>query len=135
STLFGVGLYIFMGHKPALEYFTGYVIEYSLSVDNIFVFLLIFKYFKVPKKFEYKILYWGVLGAFVFRLAFVLGGAALLNNFFWVIYIFGAFLVYTGFKLALEKEKEVNPGENPMLKLTHKFIPVSEEYHQDHFFI
>jgi tellurite resistance protein TerC len=135
AALFGVGVYLFMGHKQGLDYFTGYVIEYSLSVDNIFVFLLVFKYFKVPKKLEYEILFWGVLGAFLFRLAFVLGGAALLQNFFWVIYLFGAFLLYTGVKMGLNKGKEVDPGQNPLIKWTDKFIPVSEDFHQDHFFI
>lgn len=135
AVIFGIGIYLFMGHTHALDYFTAYVIEYSLSVDNIFVFLLIFSYFKVPKKLEYEILYWGILGAFVFRLGFVLAGAALLKNFFWVAYVFGAFLIYTGIKLALEKDKEVEPEENPILKLMHKFMPVTDEYHQDHFFI
>jgi tellurite resistance protein TerC len=133
--LFGAGLYIFMGHKQALDYFTGYVIEYSLSIDNVFVFLLIFKYFKVPKKLEFEILYWGILGAFIFRLAFVLAGAALLKNFAWVMYIFGAFLIYTGIKLAAGKDKEVDPGQNPVLKWTQKFMPVTKDFHQDHFFI
>jgi tellurite resistance protein TerC len=111
------------------------VIEYSLSVDNIFVFILIFSYFKVADDLQHEVLFWGVFGALVFRLVFVLVGVELLQRFYWVIYIFGAFLIYTGINLAFNSNKTVNPQENLVLKLVHKLLPVTDNYHSDHFFI
>ncbi len=135
SLLFGVGVYYYLGSDTALEFYAGYLIEYSLSVDNIFVFLLIFSYFKVPEKFQHKVLFWGILGALVFRLLFIFAGVALLERFHWVIYIFGSFLVFTGIRLAMEKDKEVHPERNPVLLMVRKFIPVTKNYHGDTFFI
>ncbi|MGM0586784.1 MAG: TerC family protein [Bacteroidota bacterium] len=135
SLVFNVGIYYYMGHQPALDYLTGYLIEKSLSVDNIFVFLLIFAYFKVDPKYQHKVLFWGIFGALVLRFAFILLGVSLIERFHWIIYVFGAFLVYTGIKLAFEKDKEVHPERNPMLKLTRKFIPVTKNYHGSKFFI
>lgn len=135
SLLFGVGVYLYMGPKMALDYYTGYLIEYSLSIDNIFVFLLVFSYFKVDPKFQHKVLFWGIFGALVFRFLFIFAGIALIERFHWIIYVFGTFLVYTGIKLALEKDKEVHPERNPLLKLTRKLIPVTKTFHGDKFFI
>ena len=132
---FGAGLYWFLDGKTATDYFTGYLIEKSLSMDNIFVFILIFNYFSVPPKYQHEVLFWGIFGALVFRFAFIFAGAALLEQFHWVVYIFGAFLVYTAYKLAVETEKEVHPENNPIVQWTKKYFSVSDEYHEDHFFI
>src|SRR5947209_4445319 len=99
-------------HQKGLEFITGYLIELSLSVDNLFVFLLIFSYFKVPPKYQHRVLYWGVLGALVMRVTMILTGTALLNRFHWIIYIFGAFLIYTGLKMMLTRETEIEPEQN-----------------------
>jgi tellurite resistance protein TerC len=114
---------------------TGYLIEYSLSVDNIFVFILIFSYFKVAPEHQHKVLFWGILGALIMRAAMIFAGAALLHRFEWIIYIFGAFLVYTGFKLAFGKDAEVDPDKNPMVNLAKRFMPISPQFHGDRFFI
>lgn len=135
SLLFGVGVYFYMGSKTALDYYTGYLIEYSLSVDNIFVFLLVFSYFKVNPKYQHKVLFWGIFGALVFRLLFIFAGVALIERFHWIIYVFGSFLVFTGIRLAFEKDKEVHPERNPVLKLVRKFIPITKTFHKDHFFV
>ena len=135
SLVFGGGVYYFMGPQTALDYYTGYLIEKSLSVDNIFVFLLVFNYFKVPAKYQHKVLFWGIFGALVMRFAFIFTGVALLERFHWIIYIFGGFLVYTGIKLAFEKDKDVHPDQNPVLILVRKFIPTVKTYYGSHFFI
>ena len=135
SCVFGLGVYWFMDGPTALEYFTGYLIEKSLSVDNIFVFLLVFSYFKVPDKLQHKVLFWGIFGALVFRAVFIFAGVALLQQFHWIIYIFGAFLVYTGFKLAFQRNQEVHPENNPIIKLVRKIMPVTDDFRGDHFFI
>lgn len=133
SLLFGVGVYFYLDPQTALDYYTGYLIEYSLSVDNIFVFLLIFSYFKVAPRYQHKVLFWGILGALVFRLLFIFAGVALLERFHWIIYVFGSFLVFTGIRLAMGKDKEVHPERNPILKLVRRLIPVSKTYHGDSF--
>lgn len=135
ALVFGIGIHYFMGSQSALDYYTGYLIEKSLSIDNIFVFLLVFSYFKVPPKYQHKVLFWGIFGALVMRFLFIFIGVALLERFHWVIYIFGAFLVFTGIKLALEKDKEVHPERNPVLKLFRKIFPTAKSYHGSHFFI
>ena len=135
SCVFGLGLYWFIDAPTATDYFTGYLIEKSLSMDNIFVFILIFGYFGVPPKYQHEVLFWGIFGALVFRFAFIFAGAALLEQFHWVVYIFGAFLVYTAYKLAMETEKEVHPENNPIVQWTKKWFSVTDEYHEDHFFI
>lgn len=135
AVIFGIGLYFFMSPESSLEYFTGYLIEKSLSVDNIFVFLLIFTYFGVDAKYQHRVLFWGIFGALVFRLLFILVGVALIERFHWVIYIFGAFLILTGIKLALEKDKEIRPDRNPILKLVRRFVPITKNYHGQKFFI
>lgn len=135
ALIFGVGIYYYMGSQTALDYYTGYLIEKSLSVDNIFVFLLVFTYFQVPPKYQHKVLFWGIFGALVMRFIFIFTGVALLERFHWIIYIFGAFLVFTGIKLALDKDKEVHPERNPVLKLFRKFYPTTKDYHGSRFFI
>jgi tellurite resistance protein TerC len=135
ALLFGIGVYYYMGTQTALDYYTGYLIEKSLSVDNIFVFLLVFSYFKVPPKFQHKVLFWGIFGALVMRFAFIFTGVALLERFHWIIYIFGGFLVFTGIKLALEKDKEVHPERNPVLKIVRRIFPTTKSYYGSRFFI
>src|SRR5882672_6570943 len=102
-------------HQKGLEFLAGYLIELSLSVDNLFVFLLIFSYFKVPPKYQHRVLYWGVLGALVMRLTMIFVGAALINRFQWIIYIFGAFLIYTGLKMFKQEESDIQPEQNPVV--------------------
>jgi tellurite resistance protein TerC len=118
-----------------LKYLTGYVIELSLSVDNLFVFLLIFSYFKVPAKYQHRVLYWGVLGALVMRAVMIIVGAALISKFHWIIYLFGAFLIYTGLKMFLQKETdEVHPENNLAVRAVTKILPVTRGYDGEHFF-
>ena len=134
ALIFNYGIYHYAGKELALEFLTGYLIEKSLSVDNIFVFILIFSFFKVPKDLQHKVLFWGVLGALVLRFIFILLGAALITKFHWIIYIFGAFLVFTGVKMALSHGEEEDLGENKFLKLLKKVIPSTDKYHRDKFF-
>ena len=135
ALLFALGVYVWDGSQPALEFLTGYLIEKSLSVDNIFVFVLIFSYFKVPARYQHKVLFWGILGALVMRAIFIFAGIALLQQLHWIIYVFGALLVLTGIKMAMEKDKEIHPDKNPVLKLFRRLVPVTEDYHADHFFV
>lgn len=134
ALIFNAGVYYFMGSQTAIEFFTGYVIEKSLSVDNLFIFLMIFSYFKVPKEYQHKILFWGILGALIMRAIFILSGIALIQKFHWIIYIFGAFLIFTGIKMALEKEKEIHPEKNPVLRLFKRFFPVTTDFEGARFF-
>ena len=123
------------GGRSALEFLTAYIIEESLSVDNLFVFLLIFSYFRVAKRDQHGVLFWGILGAMVFRAVFILVGVALIQRFEWVIYLFGAILIYSGIKMGLEKEKEIHPDQNPVLKLFRRFMPVTQDYQGTKFFV
>lgn len=135
ALLFNLYVYYSRGTEAAYSFLTGYLIEKSLSVDNLFVFLLIFRYFKTPEAAMHKVLFWGVLGAILMRAIFIGLGIVLLDNFHWMIYVFGAFLVLTGIKLAFEKEKEIKPERNPLLRLFRHFFPVSKDYHKDHFLV
>lgn len=135
AIIFGTGLYFFMSPQDSIDYFTGYLIEKSLSVDNIFVFLLIFTYFGVEDKYQHRVLFWGIFGALVFRLLFILIGVALIEQFHWVIYIFGAFLIFTGLKLGLEKDKEIHPEKNPVLLLVRRFIPITKNFFGQKFLV
>ena len=123
------------GTATALQFLTGYIIEESLSVDNLFVFLLIFSYFAVPTRLQHGVLFWGILGAMVLRLLFIVAGVALIERFEWVIYLFGGILVYSGVKMALEKEKKIDPNQNPVLKLFRKLMPVTTEYEGSKFLV
>jgi tellurite resistance protein TerC len=118
-----------------LQFFTGYVVEFSLSVDNLFVFLLVFGYFKVPNAYRHKVLFWGIIGALVMRGIFIATGIALLEKFHWIIYLFGALLVASGIKMAVQKDKEIHPERNPVLKLFRRFVRVSSEYNGDRFLV
>jgi len=142
ALLFNVGLYFFYTppagtsqFESAMQFFTGYIIEKSLSVDNIFVFLLVFSYFKVPAKYQHKVLFWGIVGALILRAIFIFAGVALINQFSFVIYIFGIFLIFTGIKLATEKDKEIHPDKNIVVKLFKKFFKFIPEFREDKFFI
>ncbi len=121
--------------NPALEFFTGYIVELCLSVDNVFVFIVIFQYFRVEPRHQHRVLFWGVLGAVIMRAIFIFAGVTLINRFHWIIYIFGAFLVYTGIKLALPKKDDgFQPEKNPAVRLARKFIPVTNQFEGGHFF-
>src|ERR687888_2768177 len=135
ALLFAIGVYAWYGPQPALEFLTGYLIEKSLSVDNIFVFVLIFSYFKVPARYQHEVLFWGILGALVMRAVFIFAGIALLQRLHWILYVFGALLILTGIKMATEKDKEIHPDKNPVLKLFRRLVPVTEDYHADRFFV
>jgi tellurite resistance protein TerC len=129
ALLFALGVYLLVGHEKALNFLTGYLVEESLSVDNLFVFLLIFSYFCVPAAYQHRVLFWGIIGAIVMRAIFIVTGLTLLENLHWVIYIFGAFLVYTAARLAFQKEEEIKPEKNPVLRLFRRFVPLTKRYH------
>jgi tellurite resistance protein TerC len=124
----------YQGSTRGLEFLTGYLIELSLSVDNLFVFLLIFSFFKVPARFQHRVLFWGVMGALVMRLTMIFVGAALINRFHWIIYIFGAFLVYTGIKMFRHDEVEIQPDQNIAVRIVTKFLPITRHYDEEKFF-
>lgn len=132
---FNAGVYFFSGPEPALQFFTGYLIEKSLSVDNIFVFGLLFTYFNVPAAYQHRVLFWGVLGALVMRGILIVLGTSLLDTFHWIIYLFGAFLIFTGVRMAFHKEEEVHPERNPLLKLVRRIVPVTHGYERDRFIV
>jgi tellurite resistance protein TerC len=123
-----------LGSQPALEWFTGYLIELCLSIDNVFVFILIFTYFKVPAEHQHRVLFWGIVGAALMRFVFILAGASLLERFHWLIYVFGAFLIFTGIKMALPKKEEFEPEKNIVVRLFRRFYPVTSYYDQGRFF-
>jgi len=135
ALFFGAGIYQFYGHIKAMEFFTAYLIEYSLSIDNLFVFLLLFRYFRVPLAYEHKALFWGILLALITRGIFIFAGVALINKFHWIMYIFGVFLVYTGIKMALNKQTEVHPDKNIAIKLLRFIVPVTKQFYGSKFFI
>jgi len=128
-------IYFWHGRTPALEFVTGYVIELSLSVDNLFVFLVIFRFFHVSGPNQHKVLFWGILGALVMRALFIFLGVGLMRRFEWIVYLFGAFLVYTGFKFLREETADVNPARNPVLKAVRRWIPVTPDYVDGKFFV
>ena len=124
-----------LGRQPALEFFTGYIVEMCLSVDNVFVFIVIFQYFRVEPKHQHRVLFWGILGAVIMRAIFIFAGISLINSFHWIIYVFGAFLVYTGIKLAIPKKEDgFEPEKNPLVKLARRFLPVTPQFEGGHFF-
>lgn len=135
AMLFNGGIYYYMGKTKALEFFTGYVIEKSLSVDNLFVFIMIFSYFSISKKNQPQILKWGIIGALVMRAIFIFVGIELLNAFHWMIYIFGGILIFTGIKMAFGGEDKVEPEKNLLVQLVRKFIPITKRNSGDRFFI
>jgi len=128
AVFFNIGIYFWLGSQRALEFLTGYVIEQSLSVDNLFVFLFIFSYFKVPPVYQHRVLLWGIIGAQVMRAVFILAGIALLKQFNWLMYAFGAFLAFSGFKLFFEEGKEVDPEKGLVIRVFRRFFPVTKGY-------
>jgi tellurite resistance protein TerC len=135
ALIFNFGVYVFLGEEKALEFLTGYLIEKSLSVDNLFVFIMLFTFFNVQPKYQHKVLFWGILGALIMRAIFIFAGVALISKFHWIIYIFGAFLIFTGIKMLFHKNEEIVPDKNPMVRLFKKFFPVSEQMHGSKFFV
>ncbi len=135
ALLFNLGIYFWRGPETALEFLTGYLIEKSLSVDNIFVFLLIFSYFGVLPLYQHKVLFWGILGALIMRAVFIAAGITLIEKFHWTIYLFGAFLVLMGIKMALQKERKIKPERNPLLRLFRRWVPVTDDYAEGRFFV
>ena len=135
AIIFNVFVYIEFDKTRALEFLTGYVIEYSLSVDNIFVFILIFSYFSIKPHYQHKILFWGILGALIMRGIFIFAGVTLINRFYWIIIIFGGFLVFTGIRMLFKKEVAVNPEKNTIVKIFRKFLPVTDTMKGDRFFV
>ncbi len=135
AILFNIGIYFLDGKDLALKFLTGYLIEESLSVDNLFVFLLIFSYFRVPSQYQHKILFWGIVGALIMRAFFILTGIALIHKFYWITYLLGAFLIWSGIRLAKEEEREVHPEKNPVLRLFRRFMPVEDKYENGEFFV
>ena len=133
ALIFDLGVYIWFGSDRALEFLTGYLIEKALSVDNIFVFVVIFSAFAVPPRLQHRVLFWGIVGALVMRAIFVLLGAALLHQFHWVAYLFGAFLVLTGIKLLVQRDTEVHPERNQIVRLFQRFVPSVDGYRSEHF--
>lgn len=131
---FNALVYFWWGPVKAMEFLTGYIIEYSLSVDNMFVFVMIFTYFSVPAEHQHRVLFWGILGALIMRAAFIAIGAALLAKFHWVIYVFGAFLVVTGIKMATAKNNGVEPSENPVVRLVKRLVPMTDRFEGERFF-
>ena len=132
---FNLGIYYFWGSEKALEFLAGYLIEKSLSVDNIFVFLLIFSYFSVPAMYQHRVLFWGILGALVLRAIFIAAGAALLTAFHWIIYVFGGFLIITGIKMLFAGDEKLEPEKNPAVRLLRRVMHITGDYHGQRFFV
>lgn len=135
SMIFNLFVYYYFDKEKALEFFTGYLIEKSLSVDNIFVIILIFSYFKVPSAYQHKVLFWGILGALIMRIIFILTGVELIHRFHWLIYIFGGFLVYTGIRMLTSGDLKIDLEKNPMVKLARKLMPITLSFQGDRFFV
>ena len=135
ALLFNVGIFFWRGPEPALQFLTGYILELSLSMDNVFVFALIFGYMAVPLSCQRRVLFWGILGALVMRALFIGAGVALVARFEWIFYVFGAFLVFTGLKLLGERERELHPERNPVVRLARRLFPVTATYEGASFFV
>jgi tellurite resistance protein TerC len=134
AMIFAAIVFWYQGTDLGLKFLTGYVIELSLSVDNLFVFLLIFSFFKVPAKVQHRVLFWGVMGALVMRLTMIFVGAALINRFHWILYLFGAFLIYTGIRMFRQEDADIQPEENPVVRAVTRYIPVTRNYEGEKFF-
>jgi len=132
---FAVLVYFWHGRPATLEFVTGYVIELSLSVDNLFVFLVIFRYFRVPNEQQHKVLFWGILGALIMRAIFILAGVGLIRRFHWIVYFFGVLLVYSGIKLLSQEDADIRPEKNPVLRLFRRLVPVTKNYVGGKFFV
>jgi tellurite resistance protein TerC len=123
------------GRQAALEFATGYLIEYSLSVDNIFVIVLIFSYFRIAEKYQHRVLFWGIIGALLMRGSMIAAGAFLIEQFHWIIYVFGAFLIFTGIRMAMQDEADIEPESNPVLRLVRRLVPVTQDFRDQSFFV
>lgn len=132
---FNIGIWHWFGETKALEFLTGYLIEKALSIDNLFIFIVIFGYFKVPEHLQHRVLFWGIMGALILRAIFIALGAVLLQKFHWIIYPFGIMLIWTGIKLLFEDASESNPQNNILVRLFQRFVPLTKEFHGSHFFI
>ncbi len=132
---FNVTVYMMKGPRAALEFFTGYLVEWSLSMDNVFVFAVLFTFFCVPREYQHRVLFWGILGAIVMRLSFILAGVALLHRFHWIIYVFGALVLYAGIRMFRHKEEEVHPERNPVLRLAAKHLRCTPGFYEERFFV
>ncbi|MGB2606457.1 MAG: TerC family protein [Candidatus Sulfotelmatobacter sp.] len=128
-------IFFWQGHQAALEFVTGYILELSLSVDNLFIFLVIFRYFSVPEQHQRSVLFWGVLGAFLMRGLFILAGVGLIHRFHWIFYVLGALLIYSGVRLGFMREHQVDPAKNPAVMALRRWMPVTDEYQDGHFFV
>jgi tellurite resistance protein TerC len=135
ALIFNYAIYHFMGSEKALQFLTGYIIEKSLSVDNIFVFVLLFSYFSVPVIYKHRVLFWGILGALLMRAVFIFAGVALIEKFHWIIYVFGIFLVITGVKMAINEGTKIDPEKNPLIRFFKKFFAVTNQYHGRSFWV
>jgi tellurite resistance protein TerC len=133
--IFAVLLFFWQGSRAALEFSTGYVIELSLSVDNLFIFLLVFRYFRLPQPEQYRVLFWGIIGAIAMRAAFIFAGVGLIHRFHWIIYLFGLLLVYSGIRLLFQRGAEVHPEKNPLLRLFRRYVPVTDDLVGGRFFV
>ena len=135
ALIFNTIIYFWRGQQQALEFFTGYLVEKALSVDNIFVFIMIFTYFQIPTKYQHKVLFWGILGALVMRVIFIFAGVALIEKFHFTIYVFGALLIYTGYKMFYHNNAKIEPDKNPIIRFFKKFMSVTPDLHEDKFFV
>jgi tellurite resistance protein TerC len=135
AMLFNLFVYHYFDKEKALEFFTAYLVEKSLSIDNIFVIIMIFSYFSVPASYQHKVLFWGILGALVMRVIFIFAGIELIHKFHWLIYLFGGFLVITGVRMVFGEDKPMDPEKNPLVKLVRKIFPVTESFDGDKFFV
>jgi tellurite resistance protein TerC len=135
AMIFNLFIYSYFGKEKAVEFFTGYLIEKSLSVDNIFVIILIFSYFQVPQEYQHKVLFWGILGALVMRIIFILSGIELIHRFHWLVYIFGGFLIFTGIRMLTSDDSKIEPEKNPLIKLARRMFSVTQEFVGDKFFV
>jgi tellurite resistance protein TerC len=135
ALLFNLGLAHYAGPEKGMEFFTGYVIEKSLSVDNVFVFALLFSYFSVPPLYQHKVLFWGIIGALIMRGIMIALGAVLIAKYAWIIYIFGGFLIITGLKMIIKREEEIHPERNPLVRIFKRLMPVTNDYRKDKFFV
>lgn len=135
AMLFNAGIYLFKGSDTAIQFFTGYLIEKSLSVDNIFIFVLLFSTFQVPAAYQHRVLFWGILGALIMRGILIAVGVVLLEQVHWIIYLFGAFLIFTGIKMLVQKETEVHLEKNPLLKLARRWLPLTDTYVEARFIV
>ena len=135
AMVFNTIIFYWRGQQQALEFFTGYLVEKALSIDNIFVFIMIFSYFQIPSKYQHKVLFWGILGALIMRVIFIFAGVALIEKFHFTIYLFGALLIYTGYKMFYHNNATIEPDKNPLIRVFKKIMPVTPHLQEDNFFV